>query len=60
MDAPPSMMGEIEPPRLVLGHEIRCILWLDSPEVVTAWEHEEIAGEAIPSDVGDLPCLIRP
>ncbi len=54
------MMGEIEPPCFVLCEDIRRILWLDAAEVVPTREHQDVAGEAIPSDVGDLPGLIGP
>jgi len=60
LDAPPPMMCEIEPPRFVLGDEIRRILWLEPAEVVATRKHEDIAGEAISPDVGDLPCSIWP
>ena len=60
MDASPPMMREVEPPRLVLCDEIRRILWLDTTEVVTSREHEDVPGEAVSAYVGDLPRLIRP
>jgi len=41
------MMREVEPPSLVLRDEMRRIFWLDTTEVVTSREHEDVPREAV-------------
>jgi hypothetical protein len=51
LGAATAMMSQVESPQLVVGDERLAVLRLDTPEVVTTWQDEEISGEAIPTEV---------
>jgi len=60
VNAPPPVIGESEPPGLVLAHERVGILRLQPSEVVAPGQHQKIAREAVPAELGHLPRSVRP
>jgi hypothetical protein len=60
VDASPPEVRQIEASSLVAVHEGIGILRLQSSEVVTSRENQEIGGKSVPAQVRHLPRAVRP